>query len=100
MVEIKNEVAGWQLYEENPNWYTYQKIINNFRYTAGMIAYDGKWALEAGGGPDNERFGSVGTRHTMSKVYARNLLHCFLKRFDGGGYNGLVETADSCGWPE
>lgn len=101
MASVRNEVGGWELVESSPGNYSYEKRYDHHIYSAGMIEYEGEWALRAGGGyPEAEQYGGVHTEHAMTFNHAKNLLYCFLKRCDGGGYNGVLETADSCGWPD
>lgn len=101
MAPVKQQVAGWELVEAGPGNYHYEKRYGSHIYKAGMVEYDGRWALTVGGGyPEYEQFGGIHTEHELSFKYAKNLLYCFLKRCEGGGYNGVLDTADSCGWPD
>lgn len=99
MAALKQEVAGWELAESKPGAHTYEKRYDDHIYSAGMVEYNGKWALMVGGGyPEMEQYGGIHTEHELSFKYAKNLLYCFLKRCEGGGYNGVLRTADSCNW--
>jgi hypothetical protein len=101
MPSVKEEVAGWELVESDPGSYAYEKRFGNHIYKAGMSEWEGRWALYVGGGyPEMEQYGGVHTEHVLSFKHAKNLLHCFMKRCEGGGYNGVIDTADSCGWPD